>query len=337
MIRSLLSSHKQSILDRWSFLADAIFDLTDCGSSNTTYFARTPNRQFILKVYDPIASITQIQYEHSLLAFLQQVDLPFAVPAPIPTASGDTLTAIDVNGKLLQIAVFPKLTGQPVSRDNLDGAGTIGFALAELHQALAGFDPNGQLAQLPFWGNLAKIHWQIRDPLEIPQILNLGLEEQTRFRQILSEAIEAVPYLYATLPIQTIHADFITPNILMDNGRVSAVLDFEFATRDLRLLDYLASVNQIASFPQTDSRFEDLVRDFSAGYRDRIALTEREKDAAIVVWQLQRASALVYWTGGWLEGKTSRQKVVGAVVETLEFQTWLEANRERLLDCLGFA
>lgn len=93
------------------------------------------------------------------------------------------------------------------------------------------------------------------DPLTVVQILSLGLEEQRRVSQLLSEAIEPAPHLYATLPIQTIHADYVTPNILVENDRVVGILDFEFATRDLRLLDYLSSLDQFASFPWKDARF----------------------------------------------------------------------------------
>jgi homoserine kinase type II len=48
---------------------------------------------------------------------------------------------------------------------------------------------------------------------------------------------------------------------------------------------------------------------------------------AIAVWRLQRASSLVYWTGWFLEEKVNRQKVIDAVVKTLQFEAWLSQNR----------
>jgi Ser/Thr protein kinase RdoA (MazF antagonist) len=143
---------------------------------------------------------------------------------------------------------------------------TNGFSLANLHHQLAKFDPQGQFAKLPFWGNLGRIHPQVRDPLAIPQLLSLGLEEQTRFSYLLQESIETAPHLYITLPIQTIHADYIAPNILVEHDRVVGILDFEFATHDLRLLDYLGSLDQFASFPWKEDRFNDIVQAFSQGY-----------------------------------------------------------------------
>ena len=199
-----------------------------------------------------------------------------------------------------------------MDRQNLDQIQSAGFALASLHHQLAKFDPPGKFARLPFWGALGRIHPQVSEPLNVPQILSLGLEEQGRVSQLLSDAIEAAPHLYATLPIQTIHADYITPNILVENDRVVGILDFEFATRDLRLLDYLSSLDQFASFPWKEARFEEIVRAFSMGYRACSSLTVAEMKAAIAVWKLQRASTLVSWTG-WLRKSPSTDLSTGTV------------------------
>lgn len=223
-----------------------------------------------------------------------------------------------------------------MDRRNLDQVQSAGFSLARLHHQLAQFDPQGQLANLPFWGELAQIHPQVQDPLTVPQMLRLGLEEQTRFGQLLKAALEAAPHLYETLPIQTIHADYIASNILVERDRVIGILDFEFATRDLRLLDYLSSLDQFASFPWKEERFHDIVRAFSKGYQVCSALTSAEMEAAMAVWNLQRASSLIYWTGRLMEGKGNRQKVVNAVLDTLRFETWLKSNQQGLLDALGF-
>lgn len=333
---SLPESVRQVITEQWSFLAGATFEPTAQCSSNATYFVNTPNNRFILKLYSETARTAQIQYEYSLLTFLQHADLPFAVPLPIDAACGNTPIAVELDGQSLIATLLPCLVGQPMDRRNLDQIQSAGFSLAKLHHQLVNFDPQGQLAKLTFWGELAQIHPQVKDPLTVPQMLGLGLEEQTRFGQLLKAAIESAPHLYKTLPIQTIHADYIAPNILVESDRVVGILDFEFATRDLRLLDYLSSLDQFASFPWKEDRFDDIVRAFSKGYRACCALTTAEMEAATSVWKLQRASSLVYWAGGLIEGKGSRQKVVDAVLDTLRFETWLESNQKGLLDALGF-
>ncbi|MBD1865559.1 MULTISPECIES: phosphotransferase enzyme family protein [Trichocoleus] len=332
---SLSEFTKQAVSEQWSFLAEATFELTAQGSSRAVYFVRASEHQFVLKFYAATTAIAQIHYEHSLLTFLDSAHLPFAIPVPLQTASGETFIAVEVDGQLLNAALLPRLVGHPMERRNLHQIQSAGFALATLHNALAEFDPQGQYAKLPFWGALDRIHPQVSDPFTVPQLLQLGLEEQRHLNQLLNEAIESSPELYATLPIQTIHADYITPNILVNQDQVVGILDFEFATRDLRLLDYMSSLDQLASFPWQEVLFEEIVRAFSTGYQALSLLTLAEMRAAISVWKLQRASSLVYWTGWLVEGKGSRQKIVDAVVETLRFETWLQSNQRKWLDALG--
>jgi Ser/Thr protein kinase RdoA (MazF antagonist) len=329
----LSESEKQIICNHWSFLTEIVLEPIQ-GGSNTTYFVYTPTDQFVLKVYSTTTAASQIEYEHLLLVFLQQANLSFAIPAPIATSSGETLIPIETELRSLKVVLLPRLVGQPANRRNLQQVQSIGCTLAELHCVLTEFDPHRQLARLPYWGNLAQIHPLISNPLAIAQILNLSLEEQTLLNRILIEVIESVPNLYATLPLQTIHADYITPNILVEANRVVGVLDFEFATFDLRLLDYLSSLDQLASFPWKEELFADIVRAFSTGYRQRSSLTSLEQEALPTVWRLQRASSLVYWTGWFIEGKANRQKVIDAVIETLKFETWLENNSKYFLDLL---
>lgn len=329
---NLSETTKQAIFSQWSFLTEVTLKPTRQGSNNTTYFVHTLDKHFVLKLYAETVETAQIDYEHSLLAFLQHADLSFAVPVPIKTSSGKTLISVKIDERSLNVVLLPQLIGQPLNRQNLDQVQASGLALAELHEKLSQFDLQGQLARLPFWGKLAQIHPHIQNPLDIPQILSLGLEEQTSFCRMLNEVMESVPHLYAKLPLQTIHADYITPNILLDRDRVVGVLDFEFATYDLRLFDYLSSLDQFASFPWKEPLFEDILQAFSRGYRKRSSLTVAEREAVVLVWKLQRTSSLVYWTGLLLEGKGDRKKIVDAVLETLEFESWLETNHHKLLD-----
>jgi len=325
---------KQIIVNHWSFLTETILEPTQ-GGSNTTYFIHTPTDQFVLKIYSNTTNAAQIEYEHSLLAFLQQANLSFPIPAPIPISSGETLIHVETQQRLLKVALLPRIVGKPANRHNLQQVQSIGYTLAKLHCVLTEFDPQGKLARLPYWGNLAQIHPLISDPLAIAPVLNLSLEDQTLLNRMLLKVTESIPDLYATLPLQTIHADYITPNILVENNQVVGVLDFEFATFDLRLLDYLSSLDQLASFPWKEELFADIVKAFSIGYCQRNSLTSLEHRSLLAVWRLQRASSLIYWIGWLIEGKANRQKIVDAVIETLKFETWLKNNSNYFLDLLS--
>jgi Ser/Thr protein kinase RdoA (MazF antagonist) len=77
------------------------------GASNTTYLVNAQADKFILKLYGDSTLTAQIQYEHSLLLYLQSCDLSFAVPAPILARLGETLVLVNRNNTPLRVALFP--------------------------------------------------------------------------------------------------------------------------------------------------------------------------------------------------------------------------------------
>ena len=323
------------ILQPWPFLGAAALQPTNRGTSNTTYFVKAQAGQFILKLYTDSTATAQIQYEHSLLYYLQQASLSFAVPAPVPASSGQTLVEVNRNDTPWRIALIPLIPGHTAERQNFCHARAAGRSLGELHRALAGFDPEGQLAQLPSWGDLYQIHPFVPEPLEVPQALALAPEQQARLVKTLTEVLEAMPNLYKTLPVQTIHADYLSFNILLESNQVVGVLDFEFATRDLRLVDYICGLDDYAMFPWKEAPRWEFVEAFSAGYAEHISLIESEARALTMAWRLQRASSIVYWTGWLREGKLTHQRVVDAVLETLLLEDWFNDNATELLSYIN--
>jgi hypothetical protein len=49
---------------------------------------------FVLRVYQHQRDIRRIRYEHALVAQLQAARLPFTVPHPVPTSSGETVVSV---------------------------------------------------------------------------------------------------------------------------------------------------------------------------------------------------------------------------------------------------
>ncbi|NEU73655.1 hypothetical protein PI95_014065 [Hassallia byssoidea VB512170] len=51
-----------------------------------------------------------------------------------------------------------------------------------------------------------------------------------------------------------------------------------------------------------------------------------EIEALTLVWRLQQASCIVYWTGWLIEGKVTNHCVVDAVARMLLLSDWLEES-----------
>lgn len=312
------------ILLSWS-LGTPTVKPTNLGTVNTTYFVEAPSLgKFVFKIYNDTTTTAQIHYEHLLLQHLQSCNLSFAVPTPVPSNSGETLVIVNKNGSTLRAALLPLILGKPLERENILHIGAAGSALGELHNALAKFDTDGKLSQLPNWGNLENIHPLIT-PLEVPQILELEYSHRARIIKSLTFLIEVAPSLYKTLPVQTTHADYLCPNILIYKNQVVGILDFEFATYDLRLLDYVTALDHFTRPPKQVPSGE-RIEAFSAGYAKHVSLSHLEIEQLTLAWRLQQASCIVYWTGWFLENKVTHQSVVDGVVKMLQLEDWLQEN-----------
>ena len=75
-----------------------------------------------------------------------------------------------------------------------------------------------------------------------------------------------------------------------------------------------------------------LYRLSALGIMNTLPLTPQEIAALVLVWRLQLASNIVYWTGCLREGKVSEQTVIDAVTETLMLEDWFEDNQTKLLN-----
>ena len=315
------------LLSAWSFLGSAKVKATKQGTVNKTFFVEAQAGKFVLKVYNDSRSTGQIQYEHSLLVYLQTHNLSFVVPTPIPDDSGKTLLFVQRDDSLLRVTLQNFISGEPVDRQNINHIYAAARALGELHQALVNFDPQGELAQLPGWGDLKHIHPLVKNPLEVPHLLGLNSAQEQRIVKILTGVMEVAPKLYQTLPVQTIHGDYLCPNIFVENDRVVGILDFEFATSDLRLMDYIGAFDHFIRIREELPVWEKM-KAFITGYDQHVSLCPSEVEALTSVWRLQQANCIVYWTGWLLEQKVTHQSVLDGVTKMLILEDWLKENGE---------
>ncbi|RUR86009.1 hypothetical protein ACF3DV_23675 [Chlorogloeopsis fritschii PCC 9212] len=60
-----------------------------------------------------------------------------------------------------------------------------------------------------------------------------------------------------------------------------------------------------------------------------------EVEALTLVWRLQQASYIVYWTGWLLERKVTYQSVLDGVARILVLEDWLAENTAQLMSDLA--
>ena len=296
-------------------------------------------QSYVLRTLTDLTRIPHIHYEANLLHALSQKNLPFRLPVPLKANNGEIFVLFEQEQGANALATLaPLLPGKfqdrPPERNDPLSASHAGLTLALLDNALATL-PEPQHPDsdtlLPPFGKLAHLHPLVPDPLSAVEHLPIDREQATQICTLLNDVIESTPGLYATLPQQILHRDYDPGNILLDQQRVAAVLDFEFAGRDIRVLDLCIALSWWPSDLLGTGMEWDLIDAVGAAYTQQFFLSEEELRAIPTMFRLRDATSFVYQMGHYLAGMETDTRIQGRIKHSLWREAWLSTHQETLL------
>ena len=292
-------------------------------------------RCYVLRLIPDLRQIPRIRYEVALLEALSHHQPPFLLPLPLRAHNGDIIVPFEQEaGTLAYATLSPLLPGHLPDQTDLTIASSAGFALAWLDRALAALPemqvPEG-IQSLPTFGKLAHWHPFVPDPLAAVEQLPVDQDHAQQIRHFLAVVMEKVDDLYRQLPQQLLHRDYDPSNILVDDQQVTAVLDFEFAGTDLRVLDVCVALSWWPVNLLGTGREWELIDTFGTSYVTHFPLSEQELCAFPDVWRLRDAASLVYRMGRYLAGLETDSHMQGRVQHSLWREAWLSVHQETLV------
>ena len=217
---------------------------------NQVFRLPTDSGALVLRVFHRRTKPENVVYQHALTQFLSTKLVE--VCAPLVARDGSTFFQHDVR----LVCLLPFLPGEIASRESAIGRNNAAQILARLHRAALSSPPN---IPLPDYAPMAEFDWTSNDWwnwFEIQELLEKGIdelvkllpqpdeesilaareiinrktqigEERQRFQRRIAEINSARPLLTAPT-----HGDFYAGNVLVDGGRVSAVIDWDEAHPD---------------------------------------------------------------------------------------------------------
>ena len=259
----------------------------DSGMNNTTRYAVLEDGQVqVLRVYENHRSDLKLAAEHELLLLLARQALPFQIPCPLHTKQGGTWTTAP-DGKLA--AVFAYWPGANPAAGRHDLSYAYGRAVGELTLAMEELQPAAAPAYPPY-----------------DELLGPDTEEAAASARRLYNTDPALSALagdagflldvlnsLSALERQWIHGDFSHSNVLVEGGEIRAVLDFEFATRDLRAMELAVCLAEQLSAPGGLSRA--VAKEMLAGYRSVRTLVAEELERLPELLQLRKLDVFLHF------------------------------------------
>ncbi len=307
------------------------------GSNNQAWLVETEDGpSYVLRLMSGVADLPRARYEAALLAALHDTALPFDLPFPLRTRTGDILLLIERTDAEPAIAsLAPFLPGRVPAR-TVTNTALAGAALAHLDAALATISA----ASLPastgtshfFYGDLSHCHPLVPDPFIAVEHL-LDPAQAQAIEAILEQAQRDWEVLSAqNLPQQVLHRDFGPGNMLMEKERVTAILDFEFAGVDRRVFDLCVALSWWPVRLMGTGQEWELIDTLGRAYTAYVPLTEEEILALPATLRLRDTTSLIYRVGRYIAGQESAQTLQERTRHSLWREEWLEANRETLVE-----
>jgi len=305
------------------------------GTNNAVMGLQTGQGEFVIKTLHVRHDPATLQHEFALTTWLAAQGLSFSVPVPLVTRAGHKwlITATDqATPKTVQL-LLPRIPGKPIDWRAPAQITMAGAALAELHQRLARYPAATATAYVPY-GALAQIHPLVADPAHLSPA-DLGLPTTPEYERVLAWWRAEVAALqtfiegpYQTLPRQLIHGDVGLGNFLYapdpERGRITAILDFEFAGPDVRSLDLAAGLYFCMRIGENNNPLVNAAA-FCRGYGQRQEVTAAELAALPWLIRLRNVVSTVWWFGRSLAAGTQLTDL--RRIEQLQAMvTWLTRN-----------
>ncbi|RYD63450.1 MAG: homoserine kinase [Sphingomonadales bacterium] len=234
------------------------------GVENSNYLVDTTQGRFILTLYEKRVEAGDLPYFMDLLDHLDAKGL--SVPPAIKDRSGVAIQMLE--GRPACLIKF--LSGVSLSHPTPAQAEAAARAMADMHIALADFPhdrPNSM--GVDSWRPLFQ-----RCGHSLDQIAP-GLYDD------LGAALDRILTAWPRTGFDrcAVHADLFPDNVLMLGDRVTGLIDFYFASTDIRIYD-LAVMHSAWSFDATGETYHAEIGDaLLRGYQSRFPLSDAERAA----------------------------------------------------------
>ncbi len=305
------------------------FEVPRPGTNNIVLVVHTGDGRFMWKQYGAAHDLASIRYEHDLLSELAESDLSFAVPAPIPTREGELL--------LRQGNSWGALThffaGERCNPERTDEVELLGAATGELQRMLQDFATEPRPGRTLF-DALFDFPRPAVEPLSLtPEALGAP---STRGNGALcgwwrEEAVQLEAFsmgAYRSLPWQVCHNDVTPGNVLVAQGRVVAVLDFEFVCLAARALDVAMGLRMTMRIWENEEPW-DVVRRYMHGYNRFVNLTAAEIHALPMLLRLRSAIPTLWWMA------RDPAQVLRSIGYLQNMTRWLDRHQEQFIEVVA--
>lgn len=194
------------------------------GAENSNYYLSTDKQSFVLTIFEHI-NINELPY---FLAIISRAGNALPVPTPVADNRGFVIQTIAGKPSVL----FPKIPGHHVSPAPIHCT-EIGIFLGQFHETFYDFELTRH--------NPRPSHWFTQTYEQLANLL--PAKDKALFVDSLDLLSSRLWTSLKILPYSTLHGDLFHDNALLENNKLTGVLDFYSAFTGPMLFDVAVTAN----------------------------------------------------------------------------------------------
>ena len=308
---------------------------TSGGVNNIVQYLTLPNgERKLLRIYNNGLDTTRVTFEHEVLQKLHEqyaADLSFKVPYMIPSKNGKTFVKLSNGAEACMVDLIdgglPKLTCVE----------DIGRASGELNTVM------GKLEGVTATCNCDPYYlmWENHHAVTRENFISTmkGPDFDGKLRPFADAMLEETLVMdekcegeYKGLPTQLLHGDLHYDNVLVDHdtGKVTGLLDFEFAMYDWRAMELAICLSKYAGEEDAFTYFDQ----FLTGYAKTGVMTMKEAEAVPDLINLRILSNVVYFVGRAVAKEDSIASLTTRIENYTNRIKWTKDNADKLVSMI---
>merc|ERR1712048_39814 len=268
-------------------------EATSGGVNNIVQYVDLPEGKKLLRIYNNGLDTPRVKFEHAILEKLNaEHTFPFKVPNFLKSKTGTSFVKLS-NGAEACLCDF--IEGELPKLTCVEEIGEASGALCTAMGKLEGVDLAG--SSTPHDDMWKNHHALTRDGF-VAEMKSSAFDGPLRkvADEMMEETLEVTRKCqeeYSSLPRQLIHADMHYDNILTKDGKVTGILDFEFAAYEWRAMELAICLSKYAGEDDALQYFDEFIK----GYAKTAVLTKPEAIAMPDLINLRTLSNIAYFVG----------------------------------------
>jgi homoserine kinase type II len=312
---------------------DVTLEPTKGGVNNIVQYVNLPSGEcLLLRIYNNGLDSQRVQFEHEILKQLNQLPpFSFNVPDFIPAKDGVSTMATLSNGSESCMSKcipghLPKLTCVE----------DIGRASGELNTALIQINVDKEMCNSAPYYKIWDVHHSVTrenflETMSGPDFDGDLREVADRMTKETVELVNKCEGAYQALPIQLIHGDLHYDNVLVQDGKVTGLLDFEFAAFDWRAMELAICLSKYAGEEPADATMPSYFDSFIDGFSKMGKLTKLEAEAIPDLINLRILSNVAYFVGRALSGEDNISSLTTRIANYEKRINWVKDHGDAIV------